>query len=85
LFASRNIASLVFASILAAIMITPAYALQTNMLDPNLQITLEYPGVVRPGDKFVLSAITKAMTDNISNITLSVSSPEFYLSTILLA
>lgn len=61
-------------------MIAPAYALQTNMLDPNLQITLEYPDAVRPGDKFVLSTIIKATADNISNITISASSPEFYLS-----
>lgn len=58
-------------------MIVPAYALQTNMLDPNLQITLEYPDVVRQGDKFVLSSIIKATADHVSNITLTISSPEF--------
>ena len=58
-------------------MIVPVYALQTNMLDPNLQVTLEYPDAVRQGDKFVLSSIIKATADHISNITLTISSPEF--------
>ena len=78
MFASRNIFSLVFASILVLVMFVPAYALQTNMIDPNLQITLEYPDVVRQGDKFVLSSIIKATADQVSNITLSISSPELY-------
>lgn len=59
-------------------MCIPAYALQSNMLDPNLQITLEYPDVVKHGDRFVLSSIIKATADQISNITLSISSPELY-------
>ena len=48
------------------------------MVDPNMQITLEYPDVIKQGDRFVLSSIIKASTDQISNITLSVSSPELY-------
>lgn len=59
-------------------MCIPAYALQSNMLDPNLQVTLEYPDAVRQGDKFVLSSIIKATADQVSNITLSISSPELY-------
>lgn len=59
-------------------MCIPVYALQSNMLDPNLQITLEYPDVVKHGDMFVLSSIIKATADQISNITLSISSPELY-------
>ena len=56
----------------------PAYALQSDMIDPNLQVTFEYPDVVRQGDKFVLSTIIKATADQVSNITLSISSPELY-------
>ena len=48
------------------------------MIDPNLQVTLEYPDVVRQGDKFILSTIIKATADQISNITLSISSSELY-------
>ncbi|MGI0018330.1 MAG: hypothetical protein ACREA1_06450 [Nitrosotalea sp.] len=48
------------------------------MLDPNLQVTLEYPDVIKQGYKFVLSSIIKVTTDQISNITLSISSPELY-------
>lgn len=75
--AFRNISIIVF-SLLVLSMCIPAYALQSNMLDPNLQITLEYPDVVKHGDKFVLSSIIKATADQISNITLSISSPELY-------
>jgi len=80
----RNISILVFSLLVLSIGI-PAYALQSNMLDPNLQVTLEYPEVVKHGDMFVLSSIIKATADQISNITLSISSPELYiLQTILL-
>ena len=73
----RNISILVF-SLLVMSMCIPAYALQSNMFDPNLQVTLEYPEVVKQGDMFVLSSIIKATADQISNITLSISSPELY-------
>ena len=56
----------------------PAYALQSNMLDPNVQVTLNYPDVIRQGDKFVLSSIIKSTADQVSNITLTISSPELY-------
>lgn len=78
MFTSRNISSLVFASVLVSFIFVPSYALQTSMLDPNLQVTLEYPDAVRQGGKFVLSSIIKATSDQVSNITLSISSPELY-------
>lgn len=56
----------------------PAYALQSSMIDPNLQITLEYPETIKPGDKFVMSSVIKATSDQISNITITVSSPGIY-------
>ena len=61
-------------------MFIPAYALQSSILDPNVQVTFDYPGVIRQGDKFVLSSIIKSTADNVSNITLTVSSPELYTS-----
>ncbi|TRZ78864.1 MAG: hypothetical protein D4R90_05305 [Nitrosopumilales archaeon] len=61
-------------------MFIPAYALQSSILDPNLQVTFDYPDVIRQGDKFVLSSIIKSTADNISNITLTISSPELYTS-----
>lgn len=73
----RNIFIIIF-SLLVLSTYIPAYASQSNMLDPNLQVTLEYPDVVKQGDKFVLSSIIKATADQISNITLSISSPELY-------
>jgi hypothetical protein len=62
-------------------MFVPTYALQsTGMLDPNVQVTLNYPNAIRQGDKFVLSSIIKATADQVSNITLTISSPELYTS-----
>ena len=58
----------------------PAYGLQSSVLDPNVQVTFDYPSVVRQGDKFVISSIIKSTADNVSNITLSISSPELYTS-----
>ncbi|MEO9307523.1 MAG: hypothetical protein ABI342_04320 [Nitrososphaera sp.] len=58
----------------------PAYALQSSMIDPNLQITLDYPDTVKPGENLVISTITKATSDQISNITLAVSSPGLYMT-----
>ena len=60
-------------------MFIPAYALQSSILDPNVQVTFDYPSVIRQGDKFVLSSIIKSTADNVSNITLTISSPELYM------
>ncbi len=77
---SNNIFNFFLASILISSMCIPAYALQSSILDPNLQVTFDYPDVIKQGDKFVLSSIIKSTADNISNITLTVSSPELYTS-----
>jgi len=61
-------------------MFVPTYALQSSILDPNVQVTFDYPDVIRQGDKFVLSSIIKATADQVSNITLTISSPELYTS-----
>lgn len=60
---------------ITAVMI-PAYATQNTMSDPNLQVILNYPDIVKQGNGFVLSSVIKATADQISNITLTVSSPE---------
>jgi hypothetical protein len=77
---SNNIFNFLLVSILISSMFIPAYALQSSILDPNLQVTFDYPSVIRQGDKFVLSSIIKSTADNVSNITLTVSSPELYTS-----
>jgi hypothetical protein len=77
---SKSILGLVFASVLVLSTVLPAYALQGIVQDPNLQITLEYPETVRQGDKFVLSSIIKTTSDQVSNITLAISSPGAYLT-----
>ena len=74
----NNIFNLFLAAILASSLLEPVYALQSSMLDPNVQVTLDYPDVIRQGDKFVLSSIIKSTTDQVSNITLTISSPELY-------
>lgn len=54
----------------------PAYAVQNTFSDPNLQVTLDYPDAIKQGEDFVLSSIVKATADQISNITITISSPE---------
>lgn len=75
---SSNIFSLFLVISLASSLLVPAYALQSNMLDPNVQVTLNYPDVIRQGDKFVLASVIKSTADQVSNITLTISSPELY-------
>jgi len=75
---SNNIFNLFLISTLISSVFIPAYSLQSSILDPNVQVTFDYPGVIRQGDKFVLSAIIKSTADNVSNITLTVSSSELY-------
>jgi hypothetical protein len=72
--------NLLLAILLISSTIIPAYGLESSILDPNVQVTFDYPGVIRQGDKFVLSSIIKSTADNISNVTLTISSPELYTS-----
>lgn len=76
----NNISNLFLVVTIISSIFIPAYALQSTVLDPNVQVTFDYPSIVRQGDKFVLSSIIKATADNVSNITLSISSPELYTS-----
>jgi hypothetical protein len=77
---SNKVFNLFLAVILVSSIFIPAYALQSTIVDPNVQVTFDYPSVIRQGDKFVLSSIIKSTADNISNITLTISSPELYTS-----
>ncbi len=60
--------------------ILPVYADQNTFSDPNLQITLNYPDIEKQGEDFVITSIIKATSDQISNITITISSPELELS-----
>jgi hypothetical protein len=73
-----KIFSLFLVTVLVSSLFVSAYALQSNMLDPNVQVILNYPDVIRQGDKFVLTSVIKSTTDQVSNITLTISSPELY-------
>jgi hypothetical protein len=80
LFWPSNIFNLFLITILVSCIIEPAFGLQSSISDSNLQVTLVYPDVIRQGDKFVLSSIVKSTADQVSNITLTISSPELYTS-----
>ena len=67
---------LCYISFVVLTIMMPAFAVQNAMSDPNLQITLNYPSIVKQGNGFVLSSVIKATADQISNITITVSSPE---------
>ncbi|MGI0010280.1 MAG: hypothetical protein ACREAE_02640, partial [Nitrosopumilaceae archaeon] len=46
------------------------------MSDANIDVTVNYPDVVTQGNEFVLSSVVKTKADQMSNITISISSPE---------
>jgi hypothetical protein len=48
------------------------------MIDPNVQVSLNYPDIISQGSKFTVSSIIKATADQVSNITLTISSSELY-------
>lgn len=48
--------------------------------DANIDVTIDYPDVVTQGNEFVLSSVVKTKADQISNITISISSPEIEIS-----
>jgi len=65
-----------FAIALISSIIYPAYAVQNTISDPNLQIILNNPDTVKQGKNFTLSSIVKATADQITNVTVTISSPE---------
>ncbi len=58
----------------------PAFGAQNNISDSNIQVTLTYPDIVKQGDEFVLSSVLKATADQVSNITITISSAEMEFS-----
>ncbi|HJU14742.1 MAG TPA: hypothetical protein VJ792_09845 [Candidatus Nitrosotalea sp.] len=55
------------------------WALQSNITDPNLTLTLDYPDIVMQGKEFVLSTVVKAQVDQVSNITVAVTCPDLQI------
>ena len=68
-----------FLIVTISILFPPAYAVQNSFSDPNLQLTFGYPDVVEQGKDFVLSSIVKATADQVTNITVTISSPELQI------
>lgn len=66
--------------VFASVLLLPAYAVQNSISDPNLQLVLNYPDVVEQGKPFVLSSVVKATADQVSNITVTISSPELQIT-----
>lgn len=54
----------------------PVHATQNNIIDPNIQLSLNYPDIVVQGKQFVLSSVVKATADQVSNITVTITCPE---------
>ena len=54
----------------------PVHATQNNIIDPNIQLNLNYPDIVVQGKQFVLSSVVKATADQVSNITVTITCPE---------
>lgn len=61
---------------IASIFILPIYGMENIISDANIDVTINYPNVVTQGNEFVLSSVAKTKVDQVSNITISISSPE---------
>ena len=70
----------IFLILFASVFIFPAYGMKNIASDANIDVTLDYPDVVTQGTEFVLSSIVKTKADQMSNITISISSPEIEIS-----
>ncbi len=57
----------------------PTYAVQNTITDPNIQLSLDYPDILMQGKNFVLSTVVKATVDQVSNITVTITSPELQI------
>ena len=61
---------------IASVFILPVNGIENIISDANIDVAIKYPDVVRQGNEFVLSSIVKTKADQMSNITVSISSPE---------
>ena len=59
-----------------SIFILPAYGIESIITDANIDVAINYPDIVTQGNEFVLTSLVKSKTDQMSNITISISSPE---------
>ena len=50
--------------------------MQNTITDANIEVTLNYPEVVTHENEFVFASVVKAKVDQISNITVAVTSPQ---------
>ncbi|HYL67517.1 MAG TPA: CARDB domain-containing protein [Nitrosopumilaceae archaeon] len=58
----------------------PAYGMQNTISDSNVQVIVNYPDILTPQDDFVLSSVVKTSADQVSNITITISSPELNMT-----
>lgn len=58
----------------------PAYGIENTISDPNIQVVLNYPDILTTQDNFVLSSVVKTTADQVSNITVTISSPEINMA-----
>jgi len=65
---------------IASIFILPIYGMESVISDANIDVTINYPDVVTQGNEFILSSVVKTKADQMSNITISISSPEIEIS-----
>lgn len=65
---------------ITTIFILPAYSIESIISDANIDVTINYPDVVTQENEFVLSSVVKIKADQMSNITVSILSPEIEVS-----
>lgn len=66
----------IFFILIASIFIFPIYGMESTISDANIDVIINYPDVVTQGNEFILSSIVKTKADQMSNITISISSSE---------
>lgn len=74
---NNNLNYLLVATIL--LIFPPVYATESAIGDANVQVSLNYPGVVTPDKQFVLASIVSASADQVSNITVSINCPDLQI------
>jgi hypothetical protein len=70
--------------VLAVFFFIPAYGITNIISDSNIQVTADYPDIITQQNEFVLSSIVKTTADQVSNITVMISSPQLDMGTTLM-
>lgn len=69
-------AASVLVAFITTVVFVPAYCVQNDLLDSNIDVSFNYPNFVTQGNEFIFATTVKATADQVSNVTITVSSPQ---------